>query len=141
MTDERPRAVDISTLPYPGFPTDLQPLAVAMLCRATGTSIVTENIFDARFFYVDELARMGADVRVEGHYAVVHGVDQLLGAPVRAPDIRAGAALVVAALAAEGRTVVEDILYIDRGHEDLEGKLRGLGAAIERVPEPASAPA
>jgi UDP-N-acetylglucosamine 1-carboxyvinyltransferase len=137
----RPRPVDISTLPYPGFPTDLQPLAVAMLCKADGMSIVTENIFDARFFYVDELARMGADVRVEGHYAVVHGVEQLLGAPVRAPDIRAGAALVVAGLAAEGRTVVEDILYIDRGHENLEGKLTALGADIRRVPQPASTPA
>jgi UDP-N-acetylglucosamine 1-carboxyvinyltransferase len=139
--DGRPRPIDISTLPYPGFPTDLQPLAVAMLCKADGMSIVTENIFDARFFYVDELARMGADVRVEGHYAVVHGVEQLLGAPVRAPDIRAGAALVLAGLAAEGRTVVEDILYIDRGHENLEGKLTALGADIRRVPQPASTPA
>lgn len=139
--DGRPRPIDISTLPYPGFPTDLQPLAVAMLCRADGMSIVTENIFDARFFYADELARMGADVRVEGHYAVVHGVEQLLGAPVRAPDIRAGAALVLAGLAAEGRTVVEDVLFIDRGHEDLEGKLSGLGADIRRVPQPAGAPA
>jgi UDP-N-acetylglucosamine 1-carboxyvinyltransferase len=133
----RPHPVDISTLPYPGFPTDLQPMAVAMLCRANGMSIVTENIFDARFFYVDELARMGADVRVEGHYAVVHGVEELSGAPVRAPDIRAGAALVVAALAAEGRTIVEDVVYIDRGHENLEGKLTGLGADITRVPQPA----
>lgn len=139
--DRRPRPVDISTLPYPGFPTDLQPLAAAMLCKADGMSIVTENIFDARFFYVDELARMGADVRVEGHYAVVHGVERLLGAPVRAPDIRAGAALVVAGLAAEGRTVVEDVAYIDRGHENLEGKLAALGADIRRIPQPASTPA
>lgn len=135
----RPKPVDLATLPYPGFPTDLQPLAVVMLCRADGLSIVTENIFDARFFYVDELARMGADVRVEGHYAVVRGVSELLGAPVRAPDIRAGAALVVAGLAATGRTVVEDVIHIDRGHERLEEKLKGLGAEIRRVP--ATAPA
>ena len=130
----RPKPVDISTLPYPGFPTDLQPVAVSMLSRADGVSIVTENIFDARFFYSDELARMGADVRVEGHYAVVRGVPELLGAPVRAPDIRAGAALVVAGLIANGETIVEDIEHIDRGHEDLEGKLRALGAEIARVP-------
>ncbi|MGH7856070.1 MAG: UDP-N-acetylglucosamine 1-carboxyvinyltransferase, partial [Candidatus Binatia bacterium] len=129
----RPKPIDLSTLPYPGFPTDLQPLAVVMLCRADGLSIVTENIFDARFFYVDELARMGADVRVEGHYAVVRGTPELTGAPVRAPDIRAGAALVVAGLVATGRTVVDDIVHIDRGHERLDSKLQGLGADIERV--------
>lgn len=138
-SEGRPKPIDLATLPYPGFPTDLQPLAVAMLCRADGLSIVTENIFDARFFYVDELARMGADVRVEGHYAVVRGAPELTGAPVRAPDIRAGAALVVAGLAATGRTTVEDIIHIDRGHERLEEKLKGLGAEIRRVPaaEPA----
>ncbi len=137
----RPKATDISTLPYPGFPTDLQPIAVAMLALADGLSIVTENIFDARFFYTDELARMGADVRVEGHYAVVRGTEELLGAPVRAPDIRAGAALVVAGLAAQGRTMVEDIVHIDRGHEDLEGKLSGLAADIRRVSAPVPSPA
>jgi UDP-N-acetylglucosamine 1-carboxyvinyltransferase len=137
----RPRPTDISTLPYPGFPTDLQPLAVAALSLADGLSIVTENIFDARFFYTDELARMGADVRVEGHYAVVRGTPELLGAPVRAPDIRAGAALVVAGLAATGRTVVEEIEHIDRGHENLEGKLAALGADIRRVPAPVPSPA
>ncbi|HYZ92025.1 MAG TPA: UDP-N-acetylglucosamine 1-carboxyvinyltransferase [Actinomycetota bacterium] len=141
QADGRPKATDISTLPYPGFPTDLQPIAVAMLARADGLSIVTENIFDARFFYTDELARMGADVRVEGHYAVVRGTEELLGAPVRAPDIRAGAALVVAGLAADGRTIVEDIIHIDRGHEDLEGKLAGLGADIRRVSAPVPSPA
>jgi UDP-N-acetylglucosamine 1-carboxyvinyltransferase len=139
--DGRPKATDISTLPYPGFPTDLQPIAVATLSKADGLSIVTENIFDARFFYTDELARMGADVRVEGHYAVVRGTEQLLGAPVRAPDIRAGAALVVAGLAAQGRTVIEDVIHIDRGHENLEGKLAGLGADIRRVPASVTAPA
>lgn len=139
VSDGRPNPIDLQTLPYPGFPTDLQPLAVVLLCRADGLSIVTENIFDARFFYVDELARMGADVRVEGHYAVVRGTPELTGAPVRAPDIRAGAALVVAGLAATGRTVVEDIVHIDRGHERLESKLQGLGADIERVAAEATA--
>jgi len=137
----RPSPTDISTLPFPGFPTDLQPISVAMLALADGLSIVTENIFDARFFYTDELARMGADVRVEGHYAVVRGIPQLLGAPVRAPDIRAGAALVVAGIAAQGRTVVEDIIHIDRGHENLEGKLSALGADIRRVSAPVPTPA
>ena len=138
--DGRPKATDISTLPYPGFPTDLQPLAVAMLTRSDGLSIVTENIFDARFIYVDELARMGADVHVEGRYIVVRGVPVLTGAPVRASDIRAGAALVVAALSAEGQTVVNDLVHIDRGHERLEEKLTGLGASIERITAPAPAP-
>ncbi len=137
--DRRARPVDVSTLPYPGFPTDLQPLVVAMLATADGLSIVTENIHDARFNFVDELARMGADIRIEGHYAVVRGVEQLTGAPVRAADLRAGASLVVAALGAKRRTVVEDIVHIDRGHERLEEKLTGLGADIRRVP--AMAPA
>jgi UDP-N-acetylglucosamine 1-carboxyvinyltransferase len=135
----RPRPADISTLPYPGFPTDLQPLAVTMLARADGLSIVTENIFDGRFIYVDELARMGADIRVEGHYAVIRGVPRLTGAPVRASDIRAGAALVAAGLAAEGRTVVSDVAVIDRGYEALEAKLAPLGARIRREPAPSLA--
>jgi UDP-N-acetylglucosamine 1-carboxyvinyltransferase len=138
--DGQPKATDISTLPYPGFPTDLQPLAVATLARSDGLSIVTENIFDARFIYVDELARMGADVHVEGRYIVVRGVPVLTGAPVRASDIRAGAALVVAALSAEGQTVVNDLVHIDRGHERLEEKLTGLGASIERITAPEPAP-
>lgn len=128
----RPVATDISTLPYPGFPTDLMALAVTLLARADGLSIVTENIFDHRFVFVDELVRMGADVHTEGHYAVVRGVPALSGAPVRAPDIRAGAALVVAGLAADGVTVVEDVRHIDRGYERLECRLAGLGAAIRR---------
>jgi UDP-N-acetylglucosamine 1-carboxyvinyltransferase len=131
--DGRPIANDISTLPYPGFPTDLQPMAVAMLTKADGVSIVTENIYDSRFFYIDELARMGADVRVSGHYAVVRGVDGLMGAPVKAHDVSAGAALVMAGLAATGKTVVEDIVHIDRRYENLEGKLASLGGRIERV--------
>lgn len=139
--ERRPGAVDISTLPYPGYPTDLQPMALAMLTRADGMSIVTENIYDARFFYVDELARMGADIRVAGHYAVVRGVAELMGAPVRAHDVSAGAALVLAGLAATGRTVVEDIIHIDRRYENLEGKLAGLGADIRRVSAPVPSPA
>jgi UDP-N-acetylglucosamine 1-carboxyvinyltransferase len=132
--DSRPRPVDISTLPYPGFPTDLQPLAVAMLALSDGMSIVTENIYDSRFTHVDELARMGADIRIEGHYAVVRGVGEFTGAPVRARDVSAGAALVISGLVAKGRTVVEDIIHIDRRYENLEGKLAALGADIHRVP-------
>ncbi len=131
--EDRPKPMDISTLPYPGFPTDLQPMAMSVLTLADGTSIITENIYDARFFHVDELARMGADIRVERHYAVVRGVDELTGAQVRAADVSAGAALVIAGLAARGRTVVEDIIHIDRRYESLEGKLSGLGADIKRV--------
>ena len=125
-------SVDVSTLPYPGIATDYKPLFVAMLALADGVGIVTENLFSGRFRYVDELVRMGADIRTEGHHAVVRGVERLSGAPVRAPDIRAGAALVVAALAADGETVVSDAHHIDRGYEDLVGKLRRLGAPIER---------
>jgi UDP-N-acetylglucosamine 1-carboxyvinyltransferase len=137
----RPKPIDISTLPYPGFPTDLQPMAMSVLTLADGTSIITENIYDARFFHVDELARMGADIRVERHYAVVRGTAELTGAQVRAADVSAGAALVIAGLAAHGRTVVEEIIHIDRRYENLEGKLTGLGADIRRVeaPVPASA--
>ncbi|MEX2394324.1 MAG: UDP-N-acetylglucosamine 1-carboxyvinyltransferase, partial [Actinomycetota bacterium] len=131
--DDRPRCVDVSTLPYPGFPTDLQPMAVAMLCRAHGMSIVTENVYDARFSFADELARMGADVHVQGQYAVIKGVDRLMGAPVRAHDVSAGAALVISGLAAIGRTVVDDIIHVDRRYENLEGKLASLGAKIERI--------
>jgi len=139
--DARPKATDVSTLPYPGFVTDMQPLVVAMLATADGLSIVTENVFDARFVYVDELLRMGADIQIEGHYAVVRGVERLTGAPVRAADLRAGAALVVAGLAAHGRTIVEDIIHIDRGHERLEDKLAALGADIRRIPASALASA
>ena len=128
----RLRSVDVSTLPYPGIATDYKPLFVAMLAVADGVGIVTENLFAGRFRYVDELARMGADIRTEGHHAVVRGVEHLSGAPVRAPDIRAGAALVVAALKAEGETVVSDAHHVDRGYDDLVGKLRSLGADVSR---------
>lgn len=139
--DGRPRSVDVATLPYPGFPTDVQPMAVAMLSRGTGMAIVTENVYDARFFYTDELHRMGADVHVSAHHAVVRGVPMLMGAPVRAHDVSAGVALVIAGLSATGRTTVEDIIHIDRRYENLEGKLSALGADIRRVPQPAATPA
>ena len=127
----RLRAVDVSTLPYPGIATDYKPFFVAMLAVAEGVGIVTENLFSGRFRYVDELVRMGADIRTEGHHAVVRGQPRLSGAPVRAPDIRAGAALVVAALGAEGDTVISDASHLARGYEDLAGKLRAVGADIE----------
>ncbi len=138
--DGRPNPVDVSTLPYPGFPTDLQPMVVAMLCHADGMSIVTENVYDARFFYTDELARMGADVKVTGHYAVIRGGAQLTGAPVRAHDVSAGVALVISGLAAAGTTTVEEIIHIDRRYENLEGKLSALGANIQRVPQTVGTP-
>ena len=132
MAPQRLRAVDTATLPYPGVATDYKPLLVAMLATADGVGIVTENLFSGRFRYVDELIRMGADVRTEGHHAVVRGVDALSGAPVRAPDIRAGAALVVAALRADGETVVAGADHIDRGYEHFVGKLTAIGADVER---------
>jgi UDP-N-acetylglucosamine 1-carboxyvinyltransferase len=138
--DRRPRPVDIATLPYPGFPTDMQAMALAVLCLADGMSIVTENVYDARFAYADELARMGADIHVSAHHAVVRGVDELTGAPVRTHDVSGGAALVIAGLAATGSTLVEDIIHIDRRYADLEGKLSSLGADIERIPHPAPTP-
>jgi UDP-N-acetylglucosamine 1-carboxyvinyltransferase len=130
----RLRSVDVSTLPYPGLATDYKPLFVALLALSEGVGIVTENLFSGRFRYVDELVRMGADIRTEGHHAVVRGVERLSGAPVRAPDIRAGAALVVAALKSDGETVVADAHHLDRGYEDLAGKLAALGADVARRP-------
>ena len=127
----RLRAVDVSTLPYPGIATDYKPFFVAMLAVAEGVGIVTENLFSGRFRYVDELVRMGADIRTEGHHAVVRGRPRLSGAPVRAPDIRAGAALVAAALGADGETIISDASHIARGYEDFPGKLRAVGADIE----------
>jgi len=124
---------NIKTLPYPGFPTDLHPQASVMLCLANGTSIITEGIWDSRFQYVDELKRMGAQVKVESRMAVFEGIPKLSGAPVKATDLRAGAALVIAGLVAEGETEVYNINYIDRGYELIEEKLRNLGADIVRV--------
>jgi UDP-N-acetylglucosamine 1-carboxyvinyltransferase len=131
--DERLHAVDVATLPYPGFATDFMPLAVALLATANGTAIVTENVFDNRFSFVDELNRMGADVRNEGRHAVVRGVPRLSAAPVRALDVRAGAALVLAAMRADGETAVLDPYHVDRGYPDLPRQLRRLGADVERV--------
>lgn len=124
---------NIKTLPYPGFPTDLHPPASVMLCLAEGTSTITEGIWDSRFQYVDELKRMGAQVKVEGRMAVFEGIPRLSGAPVKATDLRAGAALIIAGLVAEGETEVYNINYIDRGYELIEEKLRSLGADITRV--------
>lgn len=128
----RLHSVDVATLPYPGVATDYKPLLVAMLSVGDGVSIVTENLFSGRFRYVEELRRMGADIRTEGHHAVVRGVPRLSGAPVRAPDIRAGAALVLAGLVAEGETEVTNAHHVDRGYEDLAGGLRSVGAHVYR---------
>ncbi len=127
---------NIKTLPYPGFPTDLHPLATILLCLADGTSTVTEGVWDSRFQYVDELKRMGAKVKVEGRMALVEGPEPLTGAPVKATDLRGGAAMVIAALTAQGVTEVHNIRLIDRGYEKFDIKLRSLGADIIRVSEP-----
>jgi UDP-N-acetylglucosamine 1-carboxyvinyltransferase len=132
---ERARAADFVTLPYPGLATDFQPILLAMLATANGTSIATENVFEGRFTYVDELRRMGADIRTEGHHAVIRGVEQLSAAPVRAMDIRAGAAMAIAALTADGESEIADIDHVDRGYEDFEAKLTALGAEVRRDPE------
>ena len=129
----RQRSTNIKTLPYPGFPTDMQPQMAVTLALAEGTSMVTESIFENRFKYVDELARMGGNIKVEGNVAVIDGVPGFTGAQVEAPDLRAGAALVIAGLAAEGYTVVDEIGYIQRGYESFEEKLQSLGAMIEKV--------
>lgn len=127
------RHTDIKTLPYPGFPTDMQPQITVTLALAEGISIVTESIFENRFKYVDELARMGSNIKVESNTAIISGVKRMTGAQVNAPDLRAGAALVIAGLAAEGYTTVDEIGYIQRGYENFEKKLQGLGAIIEKV--------
>jgi UDP-N-acetylglucosamine 1-carboxyvinyltransferase len=132
VATERLRAIDFSTLPYPGIATDYKPLLVGMLSVASGTGIATENLYPGRFRYVDELQKLGADIRIDGHHAVIRGVEQLVGASVNAPDIRAGAALVVAGLVASGETVINDIHHIDRGYDDLVGKLVALGALVTR---------
>ena len=133
VASKRLRRTHVKTLPYPGYPTDMQPQIAVTLALAQGTSIVTESIFENRFKYADELARMGANIKVEGNTAIIDGVEKLSGARVSAPDLRAGAALVIAGLAAEGITIVDDIVYIQRGYENFEHKLRSLGAEIERV--------
>jgi UDP-N-acetylglucosamine 1-carboxyvinyltransferase len=130
--DDRPRAVDVVTLPYPGFPTDLQPMVLALNAVADGTAMVTENVFEARWMFVNELTRLGADVRTDGHHAVVRGKDRLSGAPVKAHDIRAGAALVLAGLVADGITEVGDVHHVDRGYEGFVEQLCALGADVRR---------
>jgi len=131
----RPRAVDVITLPYPSFPTDLQPMALALAAVADGHSLITENVFDARFRFVEELIRMGADARIDGHHASIRGREQLSSAPVWATDIRAGAGLVLAGLAADGVTSVHDVFHIDRGYPHFVDDLTSLGATVERVPD------
>lgn len=123
----------VKTLPYPGFPTDMQPQMTVLLGLSNGTSIVTESIFESRFKYTDELTKMGAQIRVEGNTAIIEGVDGYSAAYVKAPDLRAGAALVIAAMAAEGFSEISDIHYIERGYEDFTEKLKKLGALIDRV--------
>ncbi|MDQ3752033.1 MAG: UDP-N-acetylglucosamine 1-carboxyvinyltransferase [Actinomycetota bacterium] len=127
----RPHAIDLVTLPFPGFPTDLQHPMMVLLAQAQGSSLLTENVFEARFVFVDELSRMGSSIKVEGHHAVIRGVERLSGAPVEAPDIRAGAALVLAGMCAQGRTDVLDKGHIRRGYEDFDLKLRLLGADLD----------
>jgi UDP-N-acetylglucosamine 1-carboxyvinyltransferase len=139
MGPERPRSIDVATLPYPGFPTDLQPFVITLDAVADGAAMVTENLFEARFRFVQEIARLGGQVRVDGHHALVRGVERLSAAPVEASDIRAGAALVLAGLVAEGETLVSGARHIDRGYSGMDLALRGLGADVTRVPvaEPA----
>ena len=133
----RPKAVDYQTLPFPGFPTDLQPMAIGISAIAEGTSVITENIFEARFRFVDEMMRLGADATVDGHHVVLRGVEQLSSTPVWSSDIRAGAGLVLAGLCAAGETEVHDVYHIDRGYPNFVENLQQLGAKIERVSGPA----
>ena len=133
VANKRLKSTQVKTLPYPGFPTDMQPQIGVTLALSKGTSIITESIFENRFKYLDELARMGAIIKVEGNSATIEGVEKFSGARVSAPDLRAGAALVIAGLATDGMTIVDDIVYIQRGYEQFEKKLQGLGAMIEKV--------
>jgi UDP-N-acetylglucosamine 1-carboxyvinyltransferase len=130
--DKRPIAVDVATLPYPGFPTDLQPMVIALNAIAEGTSLVTENVFEGRFMFVNELLRLGANIQVDGHHAAITGIPQLSAAPVAATDIRAGAGLVLAALVSDGVTTIEDAYHIDRGYPDFPAQLQSLGADVSR---------
>jgi UDP-N-acetylglucosamine 1-carboxyvinyltransferase len=136
-TPGRRSAFDVATLPYPGFPTDLQPFALTYNAVAQGSAMVTENLFEARFRTVQELARLGADTRIDGHHVMIHGVPRLSGAPVEASDIRAGAALVIAGLVADGVTTVSQAHHVDRGYAGFAEALRGLGADVTREPDEA----
>jgi UDP-N-acetylglucosamine 1-carboxyvinyltransferase len=131
--DRRPSSVDVATLPYPGFPTDLQPMVITLNAIADGTSLVTENVFEGRFMFVNELLRLGAKVSVDGHHAAITGIKQLSAAPVAATDIRAGAGLVLAALVSDGETIIEDGFHIDRGYPDFARQLTELGADVTRI--------
>ena len=132
-SDGRPSRCNIKTMPHPGFPTDMQPQMAVLLSIAEGTSIINESVWDSRYRYVEQLAHMGACIKVDGKIAVIEGVEQLKGAPVKADDLRAGAAMIIAGLVASGTTEVENVVYIDRGYEDIVGKLAGVGADIKRV--------
>jgi len=133
MNGDRPRAVDIHTAPHPAFPTDMQAQFCALNCIAEGVGMVAETVFENRFMHVSELQRMGADIRIDGHVAVCRGVERLIAAPVMATDLRASAGLVLAGLVAEGETLVDRIYHLDRGYDDMEGKLSALGADIRRI--------
>jgi UDP-N-acetylglucosamine 1-carboxyvinyltransferase len=134
MQGRRPRAVDVHTAPYPAFPTDMQAQFTALNSVANGVGTITENVFENRFMHVQEMRRMGADIRLEGNVAICAGVEHLTGAPVMATDLRASASLVLSGLVAQGETVVERIYHIDRGYDCIEEKLSGLGAKIKRLP-------
>jgi UDP-N-acetylglucosamine 1-carboxyvinyltransferase len=134
--DQRPKAVDVSTLPFPGFATDLLPLAIGLAAVSEGTSMVTENIFESRFMFINEIVRLGAEIRVDGKHASIHGRDRLSSAPVRATDIRAGAGLVMAALCADGVTEIGQVHHIDRGYPDMVADLASLGVTVERATAP-----
>ena len=130
------KKANIKTMPYPGFPTDMQPQIATVLALAEGTSLVTESVWASRFKYVDELKRMGAHIQVDGKVAIIEGINHFDGAPIQACDLRAGAAMVIAALAAQGSTEISNIQYIERGYEDIVGKLRAVGADIRVIEDP-----
>jgi UDP-N-acetylglucosamine 1-carboxyvinyltransferase len=133
MHGRRPRSVDLVTAPYPAFPTDMQAQFMALNCIAEGAGVINETIFENRFMHVNELLRLGADIRVDGHTAVIRGVPTLSGAPVMATDLRASASLILAGLVADGETTIDRIYHLDRGYENIEEKLSGLGARIRRI--------
>jgi UDP-N-acetylglucosamine 1-carboxyvinyltransferase len=130
--NSRPQPIDVATLPFPGFPTDLLPMVIALNSIADGHALVTENVFESRFMFVNELSRLGAQISVDGHHASINGVEQLSGAPVEAHDIRAGAGLVLAALVADGETTVDQAFHVDRGYPNFAEQLQGLGAKVTR---------
>ena len=133
MQGRRPRSVDLTTAPYPAFPTDMQAQFMALNCIAEGAGVINETIFENRFMHVNELLRLGADIRVDGHTAVIRGVQKLSGAPVMATDLRASASLILAGLVADGETTIDRIYHLDRGYENIEAKLSQLGAKIRRI--------